>query len=183
MARVNLTMGGRSGPHCVSHLLLRRIADCRPIKCVCVLFTEGGSAFFWPLTFMLQLEAVGGRRHPYTHMYTQTTWDNDVQSYIKIFVFKSWINPDWICFYLFSRNYHVFYYLLAGASEDERTAFHLKKPEEYHYLSQVGPSPSSNQLLYSVSSMFSVTRWWLCLCMVGLSSVLCSGMWVVSTYQ
>uniref|UniRef100_A0A3B4W9L6 Myosin IXA n=1 Tax=Seriola lalandi dorsalis TaxID=1841481 RepID=A0A3B4W9L6_SERLL len=35
------------------------------------------------------------------------------------------------------RNYHVFYYLLAGASEDERTAFHLKKPEEYHYLSQM----------------------------------------------
>lgn len=38
------------------------------------------------------------------------------------------------------RNYHVFYYLLAGASEEERTAFHLKKPEEYHYLSQVGNS-------------------------------------------
>uniref|UniRef100_A0A3B3ZHC2 Uncharacterized protein n=1 Tax=Periophthalmus magnuspinnatus TaxID=409849 RepID=A0A3B3ZHC2_9GOBI len=35
------------------------------------------------------------------------------------------------------RNYHVFYYLLAGASEDERTAFHLMKPEEYHYLSQM----------------------------------------------
>ncbi|XP_053175156.1 unconventional myosin-IXAa [Scomber japonicus] len=35
------------------------------------------------------------------------------------------------------RNYHVFYYLLAGASEDERTAFHLLKPEEYHYLSQM----------------------------------------------
>uniref|UniRef100_A0A8D3DIC6 Myosin IXA n=1 Tax=Scophthalmus maximus TaxID=52904 RepID=A0A8D3DIC6_SCOMX len=34
------------------------------------------------------------------------------------------------------RNYHVFYYLLAGSSEDERAAFHLKKPEEYHYLSQ-----------------------------------------------
>ncbi|XP_017333513.1 unconventional myosin-IXAa isoform X3 [Ictalurus punctatus] len=34
------------------------------------------------------------------------------------------------------RNYHVFYYLLAGASEEERTAFHLLKPEEYHYLSQ-----------------------------------------------
>ncbi|TRY96167.1 hypothetical protein DNTS_008375, partial [Danionella cerebrum] len=34
------------------------------------------------------------------------------------------------------RNYHVFYYLLAGASEEERTAFHLKKPEEYHYLNQ-----------------------------------------------
>ncbi|KAM9408473.1 unconventional myosin-IXAa isoform 2-T2 [Pholidichthys leucotaenia] len=35
------------------------------------------------------------------------------------------------------RNYHVFYYLLAGASEEERTAFHLKKPEEYHYLNQM----------------------------------------------
>ncbi|XP_066885377.1 unconventional myosin-IXa isoform X6 [Kogia breviceps] len=34
------------------------------------------------------------------------------------------------------RNYHVFYYLLAGASEDERLAFHLKQPEEYHYLNQ-----------------------------------------------
>uniref|UniRef100_A0A8C3AS73 Myosin IXA n=1 Tax=Cyclopterus lumpus TaxID=8103 RepID=A0A8C3AS73_CYCLU len=34
------------------------------------------------------------------------------------------------------RNYHVFYYLLAGASEEEREAFHLMKPEEYHYLSQ-----------------------------------------------
>ncbi|XP_068168168.1 unconventional myosin-IXAa-like isoform X4 [Antennarius striatus] len=35
------------------------------------------------------------------------------------------------------RNYHVFYYLLAGASEEERTAFHLLKPEEYHYLNQM----------------------------------------------
>jgi myosin heavy subunit len=35
------------------------------------------------------------------------------------------------------RNYHVFYYLLAGASEEERSTFHLKKPEEYHYLNQV----------------------------------------------
>ncbi|KAK0142259.1 Unconventional myosin-IXa [Merluccius polli] len=35
------------------------------------------------------------------------------------------------------RNYHVFYYLLAGASEEERTAFHLRKPEEYHYLNQM----------------------------------------------
>ncbi|XP_035992065.1 LOW QUALITY PROTEIN: unconventional myosin-IXAa [Fundulus heteroclitus] len=34
------------------------------------------------------------------------------------------------------RNYHVFYYLLAGASEEERKAFHLKKPEGYHYLHQ-----------------------------------------------
>ncbi|CAN9498910.1 unnamed protein product [Ophioblennius macclurei] len=35
------------------------------------------------------------------------------------------------------RNYHVFYYLLAGASDEERKAFHLLKPEEYHYLNQM----------------------------------------------
>ncbi|KAK1887217.1 Unconventional myosin-IXAa, partial [Dissostichus eleginoides] len=35
------------------------------------------------------------------------------------------------------RNYHVFYYLLAGASEEERKSFHLLKPEEYHYLNQL----------------------------------------------
>ncbi|XP_054633613.1 unconventional myosin-IXa-like isoform X7 [Dunckerocampus dactyliophorus] len=35
------------------------------------------------------------------------------------------------------RNYHVFYYLLAGASEEERTSFHMLKPEEYHYLNQM----------------------------------------------
>ncbi|XP_060743517.1 unconventional myosin-IXAb isoform X2 [Tachysurus vachellii] len=35
------------------------------------------------------------------------------------------------------RNYHVFYYLLAGASDDERKAFHLLKPDEYHYLNQM----------------------------------------------
>ncbi|XP_061629301.1 unconventional myosin-IXAb-like isoform X6 [Phyllopteryx taeniolatus] len=34
------------------------------------------------------------------------------------------------------RNYHVFYYLLAGASEEDRKSFHLLKPEEYHYLNQ-----------------------------------------------
>ncbi|XP_060796890.1 unconventional myosin-IXAa isoform X3 [Neoarius graeffei] len=39
------------------------------------------------------------------------------------------------------RNYHVFYYLLAGASEEERTMFHLLKPEEYHYLSQMTKKP------------------------------------------
>ncbi|XP_066448429.1 unconventional myosin-IXa isoform X2 [Eleutherodactylus coqui] len=34
------------------------------------------------------------------------------------------------------RNYHVFYYLLAGASEEEKTEFHLDRPESYHYLNQ-----------------------------------------------
>ncbi|XP_054988898.1 unconventional myosin-IXa isoform X2 [Sorex araneus] len=39
------------------------------------------------------------------------------------------------------RNYHVFYYLLAGASEEEKIAFHLKEPEEYHYLNQITKKP------------------------------------------
>uniref|UniRef100_A0AAY4CPA9 Unconventional myosin-IXa n=1 Tax=Denticeps clupeoides TaxID=299321 RepID=A0AAY4CPA9_9TELE len=39
------------------------------------------------------------------------------------------------------RNYHVFYYLLAGAREEERKEFHLIKPEEYHYLNQVALEP------------------------------------------
>ncbi|XP_073917766.1 unconventional myosin-IXa isoform X5 [Castor canadensis] len=39
------------------------------------------------------------------------------------------------------RNYHVFYYLLAGASEEERLAFHLKQPEEYYYLNQITKKP------------------------------------------
>lgn len=44
----------------------------------------------------------------------------------------------WCCMCVFvHRNYHVFYYLLAGASEEERKSFHLLKPEEYHYLNQV----------------------------------------------
>ncbi|XP_063782568.1 unconventional myosin-IXa isoform X2 [Pseudophryne corroboree] len=34
------------------------------------------------------------------------------------------------------RNYHVFYYLLAGASEEEKAEFHLDLPESYHYLNE-----------------------------------------------
>ncbi|XP_038640104.1 unconventional myosin-IXAa isoform X2 [Scyliorhinus canicula] len=39
------------------------------------------------------------------------------------------------------RNYHVFYYLLAGANEDEKKSFHLLEPEEYHYLNQMTKKP------------------------------------------
>ncbi|XP_072837945.2 unconventional myosin-IXa isoform X2 [Pogona vitticeps] len=39
------------------------------------------------------------------------------------------------------RNYHVFYYLLAGATEEEKAAFHLKQPDEYHYLNQMTKKP------------------------------------------
>uniref|UniRef100_A0A665TPJ3 Myosin IXb n=1 Tax=Echeneis naucrates TaxID=173247 RepID=A0A665TPJ3_ECHNA len=35
------------------------------------------------------------------------------------------------------RNYHVFYYLLLGASKDEQDEFHLLKPQDYLYLKQV----------------------------------------------
>ncbi|XP_072924591.1 unconventional myosin-IXb-like isoform X5 [Hemitrygon akajei] len=34
------------------------------------------------------------------------------------------------------RNYHVFYYLLLGASEVERRDFQLQPPQHYHYLNQ-----------------------------------------------
>ncbi|XP_043231703.1 unconventional myosin-IXAa-like isoform X4 [Amphibalanus amphitrite] len=34
------------------------------------------------------------------------------------------------------RNYHVFYYLLEGASEEERQQLHLLPPSQYRYLSQ-----------------------------------------------
>ncbi|XP_073237058.1 unconventional myosin-X-like isoform X2 [Porites lutea] len=36
------------------------------------------------------------------------------------------------------RNYHIFYSLLAGASEDQRNLFLLNAPEKYHYLKQSG---------------------------------------------
>ncbi|XP_033097030.1 unconventional myosin-IXa-like [Anneissia japonica] len=34
------------------------------------------------------------------------------------------------------RNYHVFYYLLNGATDQEREAFWLQKPQDYNYLNQ-----------------------------------------------
>ncbi|KAJ2949671.1 hypothetical protein O0L34_g15597 [Tuta absoluta] len=38
------------------------------------------------------------------------------------------------------RNYHVFYYLLAGASEQEREQLHLLSVDKYNYLSRTGCS-------------------------------------------
>jgi len=38
---------------------------------------------------------------------------------------------------IFCRNYHVFYYLLAGTSPEEKEELHLTKPEEYCYLNKV----------------------------------------------
>lgn len=53
---------------------------------------------------------------------------------------------------LLPRNYHVFYYLLAGASEEERKSFHLLKPEEYHYLNQVHQTKPATFTSSSVTS-------------------------------
>lgn len=42
-----------------------------------------------------------------------------------------------LCCSVTCRNYHVFYYLLMGASRDEQEEFHLLKPQDYFYLNQV----------------------------------------------
>ena len=36
------------------------------------------------------------------------------------------------------RNYHVFYYLMVGSSEEQRERLGITKPEDFHYLNQVG---------------------------------------------
>ncbi|XP_063983147.1 unconventional myosin-IXa-like isoform X2 [Diachasmimorpha longicaudata] len=36
------------------------------------------------------------------------------------------------------RNYHVFYYLLAGANDQERQVLHLESPDRYNYLNKSG---------------------------------------------
>ncbi|CAJ0568268.1 unnamed protein product, partial [Mesorhabditis spiculigera] len=40
------------------------------------------------------------------------------------------------------RNYHVFYYLLEGATEEERKEFFLMKPDDYNYLNQNAYEPT-----------------------------------------
>lgn len=44
----------------------------------------------------------------------------------------------------FERNYHVFYYLLNGANNQEKEALHLKSPEHYNYLNRSGCSTQDN---------------------------------------
>lgn len=36
----------------------------------------------------------------------------------------------------YERNYHVFYYLLQGANEQERQQLHLLQPDQYYYLNK-----------------------------------------------
>lgn len=51
------------------------------------------------------------------------------------------------------RNYHVFYYLLAGASDLEKEQLHLLAPEKYNYLSKSGCS-----VLPSVDEKYEFSR-------------------------
>lgn len=51
-------------------------------------------------------------------------------------MFHNNMNSMPVC-YVTCRNYHVFYYLLIGASEEEKAEFKLLRPGDYHYLKQV----------------------------------------------
>ena len=68
-----------------------------------------------------------------------------------------------LCLPPLSRNYHVFYYLLAGASEEERKAFHLLKPEECHYLTQEG-SPHTHTHTHTHTRNQDVVWVYSCVC-------------------
>lgn len=65
----------------------------------------------------------------------------------------------------FCRNYHVFYYLLAGTSPEEKGELHLTKPEEYCYLNQV----STNQRAWKeICVRLACTKWILQSCWLTL---------------
>ena len=64
---------------------------------------------------------------------------------------------------VFFRNYHVFYYLLEGASDEERKKYFLLKPQDYHYLNQVNTQntptePSQNARIISCSTSSSLPK-------------------------
>uniref|UniRef100_A0A8C6XCU1 Myosin IXB n=1 Tax=Naja naja TaxID=35670 RepID=A0A8C6XCU1_NAJNA len=59
----------------------------------------------------------------------KTAHNNNSSLLYALLLMKGWC----VCF---CRNYHVFYYLLLGASEEERKEFHLKQPKDYFYLNQ-----------------------------------------------
>ncbi|KAM9831513.1 LOW QUALITY PROTEIN: unconventional myosin-IXb [Neosynchiropus ocellatus] len=55
------------------------------------------------------------------------------------------------------RNYHVFYYLLLGASVEERKEFKLLSPEDYFYLKQVLRFNTHNHRFSDEALLFCVT--------------------------
>lgn len=62
---------------------------------------------------------------------------------------------DFFPLILTHRNYHVFYYLLLGVSEEEQQEFQLKQPEDYFYLNQVNsPNPGHKCRLCSPQAVY-----------------------------
>lgn len=64
------------------------------------------------------------------------------------------------------RNYHVFYYLLAGCSQEEREILHLHRAQDYYYLNQ-----SKCYSLEGVDEAYELSRLKQSLEMVGFSTV------------
>ena len=67
---------------------------------------------------------------PHTHTHTPPFF-----GFIYFYLHNSHLPPS---FFPPLRNYHVFYYLLAGSTDREREALHLLQADRYIYLSQVG---------------------------------------------
>ena len=54
------------------------------------------------------------------------------------------------------RNYHVFYELLAGLTEDEKVSYGLSEADKYYYLNQVSPIINHiSPIIYQVSPIIN----------------------------
>ena len=67
-------------------------------------------------------------------LFNETLWECDWVYAINARSKKCWLMNT---LPFFCRNYHVFYYLLAGASEQERESLNLSQPQDFFYLNQV----------------------------------------------
>ena len=66
-------------------------------------------------------------------------WETVRTAHFKKGLFANWVSFSYPSAFVTGccRNYHVFYYLLAGASTEDKEVLHLTNPEEYFYLNQV----------------------------------------------
>jgi len=79
--------------------------------------------------------------------------------------------------YSMDRNYHVFYYLLAGCSDTEKEALLLKRPQDYFYLNQVCVSICTAFWLSNV--VLTIMRLRVCDTVNSLHARLLSSPWVI----